>query len=275
MPARPAPDHRATAGGARGADGLRALTTDGYVHVRGRALDERSAFAVARRLVDAAADHEGIAPLAVVGDFVLPPGPAPSRGFQTLHIDFGLPLAPRVVRDIGRYTALHVPAGRGRPTAVTRLVPIADLFAQRPWPGAAELVDRFATYGATHGAWDDTSGYVEGSLARIVDAADAEPSLPSVRTEPGFLCGMEFTDLGAEVAFFTRHGLRLSEVQRDVCLGPGDLLVFDDVAVAHGRDGARAPAELRQWVFGHAELDVPAQRALRDRWLAAMAPGQP
>jgi hypothetical protein len=259
-----------------GVDGLlRALAADGHVHVRDRDLDASAAFALARRLVDGVAARDGTAPLSVIGEFVLPPAGAPSRDFQTLHIDFGLPLDPRVPRDVARFTALHVPADRDRPTAVTRLVPVARLFAARRWPSTAELVDRFAGYGTTHGAWDGASDYAEGSLARIVDAADAAPSLPSVRTEPAFLCGMEFADLRAEVAFFARHGLRVTEVQRDVRLRPGDLLLFDDLAVAHGRDGARAPAELRQWVFGHRRLDVTAQRALRDRWLGAMAPGQP
>jgi hypothetical protein len=262
---------RATVADAAVDEQLRALTTDGYVHVRGCALDEWSAFATARQLVDAAANRSGISPLAVVGDFVLPPGPTRTRGFQTLHIDFGLPLDLRVVRDVARFTALHVPMDRGRPTAVTRLVPVVGLFAQRTWPSFVELLERFAAYGATHGAWDDTSDYAEGSLARIVEAADAEPSLPSVRTEPGFLCGMEFDDVRAEIAFFARHGLRVTEVQRDVRLDAGDLLVFDDLVVAHGRDGSRAPAELRQWVFGHRGLDVTAQRALRDRWLETMA----
>ena len=40
-------------------------------------------------------------PLAVIGDFVIPPsnGP-PSRDFQTLHLDFGIPLVPVAATDV-------------------------------------------------------------------------------------------------------------------------------------------------------------------------------
>jgi hypothetical protein len=46
-------------------------------------------------------------------------------------------------------------------------------------------------YGDSHGAWDNSAGYVEGSLARIVEAALGwTPALPSVKEDPEFLCGI-------------------------------------------------------------------------------------
>ena len=166
-----------------------------------------------------------------------------------------------------------MPPGWGRPTAITRLVPLAPLLAQRAWCTPHELVERFVTYGAARGAWDDADGYTEGSLARIVEAADASARLPSVRTTPGFLCGLEFDDIHDEVAFFVDHGLALADVQVDIRLAPGDVLVFDNLAVAHGRRGARHPAELRQWIFGHRRVDLAAQAQVRDRFLARFGPG--
>jgi hypothetical protein len=108
-------------------------------------------------------------PLEVIGDFVIPPidGP-PSRDFQTLHFDFGLPLIPAAAADLARYTALHVPADVPRSGARTRLVRVDALAAQRTWPDRHELLRRFAAYGDSHGAWADSDGYTEGSLARIV-----------------------------------------------------------------------------------------------------------
>ena len=154
--------------------------------------------------------------------------------------------------------------------AVTRLVPLAALLAQRSWPAPSELVERLRSYGRTHGAWDDEEGYVEGSLARIVEAAAAErpPTLPSVKVEPGFLCGLEFDSLSAELAFFARHGLRIHDAEIEIDLQPGELLLFDNLALAHGRCGTRQPGELRQRVFGH-HLQPADQRKLRDHVLTA------
>jgi hypothetical protein len=68
--------------------------------------------------------------LVLVGDFVLPPlTGAERRDFQTLHFDFGVPLDPRVERDIAHFTALHIPLGASSAVAATRIVPIAVLLS--------------------------------------------------------------------------------------------------------------------------------------------------
>ncbi|MFZ0040462.1 MAG: hypothetical protein WAK93_04085 [Solirubrobacteraceae bacterium] len=208
----------------------------------------------------------------MIGDFVLPPtGGVPTRNFQTLHFDFGLPLDPRFDQDVARYTALYIPADFGSVSAVTRLVPLRPLLSQRAWPPFAELLGGLITYGRTHGAWEDAGGYVEGSLARIVEGAGggSPPRLPSVKADPGFLCGMEFDGLRSEVDFFERHGLCVKEVEVEVDLRPGELLVFDNLALAHGRRGTRRPGELRQRVYGHPHLSRAAQRKLRDQVLSS------
>jgi hypothetical protein len=254
-------------------DDVRQLAEDGFTWIRGRFEDADAAFAVGRSLIDARRGADGAAPLELVGDFALPPpdGP-PSRDFQTLHFDFGLPVNPKVEQDVGRFTALHVPMSFGRVSAVTRVVPLASLLRQRLWPPRQELVARLAAYGRTHGSFDDDRGYVEGSLARLVEAAAPDSALlPSVKAEPGFLCGTEFDSLRAEVRFFADHSLDVEAVQHEVALSPGELLVFDNLAVAHGRRGTRRPGELRQWVFGETGLSVAAQRKLRDDVLAAFA----
>jgi hypothetical protein len=237
----------------------------------------RDAFALAGELVNRRWALEGLATLDVIGDFILPPREGrPTRDFQTLHFDFGLPLDPKVRWDLARYTALYIPAGAPGVSAITRLVPLAPLFRQRAWPSTPELVRGLVAYGRTHGAWDDAVGYVEGSLARLVEAAaGVAPLLPSVKTDPGFLCGMEFESLRAELAFFERHELHVEAVQVEVALAPGELLVFDNLALAHGRRGVRRPGELHQRVFGHRRLGLSAQRRLRDRVLDSFHGAQP
>lgn len=253
-----------------GMDGhLAWLERQGLAWVRRDFDDPEEAFEAARELILARCDADG-EKLEVIGDFVLPPADGPqSRDFQTLHFDFGLPLDPKVAQDVGRYTALHVPRSFGAASAATRLVPLGALLKQRAWPSRDALLARVLAYGRTHGAWDEACGYVEGSLARLIEAVAGSPLLPSVKSEPGFLCGMEFDSLRSEVEFFKRHALSVEDVQIEVRLSPGELLVFDNLALAHGRRGIRKPGELRQRVFGERALGRAEQRELRERVLSA------
>lgn len=215
------------------------MNDHGFAWIDGEFGTAQDAFDVARVLIDVRCAADGSAPLSVIGDFVIPPlGGRETRAFQTLHFDFGLPLDPKVEQDIARYTALYIPCAPVAVSAVTRLVPLRALLRQRTWPAGEELRRRLIAYGRTHGAWDDARGYAEGSLARVIEAAAATaPVLPSVKTAPEFLCGLEFDSLGSELAFFARHCLHVEDVQIDVALRPGELLVFDNLALAHGRRG--------------------------------------
>ena len=253
-------------------DETTALMVCGYVLCDQLLASAEEAFARARWLIEDCDRGEGH--LSIIGDFVLPPsdGP-PSREFQTLHFDFGLPLDPEVNHDVACYTALYIPTDARGVSAATRLVPLGALLSQRAWPRHGELLERLLVYGRTHGGRDGVPGYVEGSLARIVEAAaGTRPELPSVKTDDQFLCGLEFATLGAELSFFARHGLCIEEVAIDVPLGPGELLVFDNLALAHGRRGSRAPGELHQRVFGRRDVEPPGQRELRERVLGAFSP---
>lgn len=245
------------------------LDAEGFLQIDGPFPTSTAAFDAAGALVNGCRLLRGLPAMRVVGDFVIPPvdGTA-SRDFQTLHFDFGLPLDPKVAQDVARYTALHVPAEIAAVHAVTRLVPLAALLGQRAWPPLPELLARLRSYGQTHGAWDDERGYTEGSLARIVEAlaVSGPPILPSVKVEPGFLCGLEFTSLLSELSFFSRYGLRIGSVEIEIALEPGQLLIFDNLAFAHGREGTRQPGELRQRIFGH-HLSPAEQIKVRDQVL--------
>ncbi len=253
------------------------VDSQGFTRITGPFGTRHDADEFSSALVDACRRRNGLPPLSVVGDYMVPPLDAgETRDFQTLHFDFGLPIDPKIDLEVARYTALYIPADIAGVRAITRLVPLVALLGQRSWPPPSELVRRLTTYGQTHGAWDDDNGYVEGSLARIVESATAwhSPLLPSVKIEPGFLCGLEFNGLLAEVAFFERHGLHVDDVEFSVDLQPGELLVFDNLAVAHGRRGSRQPGELSQRMFGHS-LQPAAQKRLRNEVLAAFYSTQP
>lgn len=235
-----------------------------------------AAFARSRELIEERTTSNGDGALSVIGDFILPPpdGEA-SRDFQTLHLDLSIPLHPQRDQDVARYTALSIPRSAVGVTAVTRLVPLEALLGQRWWPDQATLRGNLISYGESHGAWDDQDGYSEGSLARVLEGAAGASQLPSVKSSPGFLCGTEFDNLAAELTFFECLDLDVAAVQVEVPLRPGDLLVFDNLALAHGRRGSRRPGELHQRVYGHRSLSPAAQRELRDRFLAVFGEPQP
>jgi hypothetical protein len=247
-----------------------ALGQNGFVWIRSAFATPAAAFDEAQQLIDecSASGDDGM--LSVIGEFVVPPADGEAtRDVQTLHFDFGVPLRSLRDQDVARYTALFIPRSAIQVTAMTRLVPLPALLGQRRWPERATLLHNLIAYGESHGAWNDADGYSEGSLGRVVEAAAGAPRLPSVKSTPGFLCGMEFDTLAAELSFFESLGLDVDAVQVEVPLRPGDLLVFDNLALAHGRRGSRKPGELHQRIYGHRLLPQAAQDALRDRFLAA------
>ncbi len=254
---------------------LSALRQAGFVWIQSAFATPAAAFARSQELIEECTVAIGQDALSVIGEFILPPpdGEA-TRDFQTLHFDFGLPIRPQHDQDVARYTALSIPRSAVGVTAVTRLVPLEALVRRRRWPDRATLLGNLMAYGESHGAWDDSDGYSEGSLARVVEAAADAARLPSVKSTPGFLCGTEFDSLAAELSFFKRLGLDVDADQLEIPLRPGDLLVFDNLALAHGRRGRRKPGELHQRVYGHRLMPPAAQRTLRDRFLAVFGERQ-
>jgi hypothetical protein len=213
--------------------------------------------------------------LEVVGDFLIPPVGGQSRDFQALHFDFGLPLDPRGPCHVAHYTALYISPAHGPLEAETRLVPLGALLGQRRWATRGELVRRFCDYGVSHGAWDEDFGYSEGILGRLIDAADdGEPVLPSVRATEGFLCGTEFASANEERRFFEHCGLRPDRAETRIRLSPGELLLLDNLALAHGRLGRRSPGELHQRMYGYPCLSTRHQRGIRDKILDRFSPSQ-
>ena len=249
--------------------GAAELVERGFVYLQGAPPDKRAAWVVAREVFDAAAQVERSAlempRLEIVGEFTIPPVGAIRREFQILHIDFGVPIQSCEAVDVVRFTALYVDSRQAPTTAFTRVVPLHALLGQRRWPARRALVAKLRSYGATGQAGP---GHVEGILARLVEAADGCSALPST-ADPAFLCGMEFGSVEAEQAHFARHGLSLDSVERRIALGPGDLLLFDNLAVAHGRVGKRRHEELHQLCVGYRGLDAGRQRAALDSVLDA------
>jgi hypothetical protein len=118
------------------------LHSKGFTRIAGPLGTTRDADEVSGALVDACRLRRGLPPLSVIGSFVVPPPEGrPTRDFQTLHFDFGLPLDPKIRQEVARYTALYVPADVAGVQAVTRLVPLAALLGRAPGarPGSCSI----------------------------------------------------------------------------------------------------------------------------------------
>ena len=201
----------------RAADGSRV----GFVHLPGPFRSVDVAWAAAGDVIESAA---GNASFDVVGEFGrTADGPA-SRSFQNLHIDFGVPLIATRAADVARFTAVHVAADARLTQASTRLVARA---AAGPAPLArSRPADRPLRCLWPHPrAWDGAAGYTEGSLARIIEAEIGDlPVLASVKTTPGFRCGLEFTSLSEEIAFLAHRGVALDGIEQEVHADPGGVV---------------------------------------------------
>lgn len=82
----------------------------GVIWIKGPFVQIDDVWSEARRVVDRVTAGE--APLAILGDFVIPqPGGPPSRDFQTLHFDFGPAARPS---SADRRGPSHRPAYTGR-----------------------------------------------------------------------------------------------------------------------------------------------------------------
>jgi hypothetical protein len=114
-------------------DVWRTVAEHGYAHIARPFVTPEDAWQRADALISEIGSPDGLdAPIQVIGQFVVPPpGSAPSRDFQTLHFDFGIPLLPSAQADVARWTALHVPADCHGITARTRLAPIPAAQSER------------------------------------------------------------------------------------------------------------------------------------------------
>jgi hypothetical protein len=245
------------------------LATHGFVLIAQRFSSVEEAWAAALSVARRARDFgDGASEcLEVVGEFNLPPDGSEQRDFQALHVDFGFPRLGVDAVDLALYTALYIDANHESSGTATRLAPLRHLLRQRAWPAPTLIAEHLRS-----GTGDGRA--VEGVMARIIECVDQSQDLPP--QDDSFLCGMEFSSIDEEERYFRRHGIELQEAEQSVVLGSGDLLLFDNLAIAHGRYGHRAPRELHQLCIGLRAVDRATQaeflEALADRFPANAAP---
>ncbi len=205
----------------------------------------------------------------------VPSGEGGGSPFLGLHFDRGHPLLPKRPESLYLFLALYFARDREPGTAVTRMVSLEKLLARRSWGSFEHVEQRLVAYARSHGSswdWSGDSGHRVSCFARILDALSPEPKLTNFRTTPkeewysASHAGHEFENYEDEEAFYASCGLSLREVEERVVLGPGDLLVLNNLSVIHGRLGVRHSGELHQYLFGL--RDVPASQSIVvRRWI--------
>ena len=226
-----------------------ALLGSGFVWIRSALPSAAAAFAKAEELVEECAALDGHDELTVIGNFILPPPDGePTRDFQTLHFDFGIPLRPLRDQDVARYTALLIPRSAVGVTAMTRLVPLRALLGRRPWPDQATLLNNIVAYGNWHGAWDDADGYrrvASDALSRRRPArrASRASSTPPVSVRDGVRHLAAELSSSRPLGWTSMPSSSRSRCSRATCWS-------STTSPWHGRRGSRRPGELHQRVYG-------------------------
>jgi hypothetical protein len=203
-----------------------------------------------------------------------------TRNFQCLHFDGGIPLLVNSPQDLVLFTALYLPKTGTPSSASTRFIDLDAITQQARWGTLPHLEDRLTTYWKNLGSswnWDDDRSYKESCFARIVDAFSGTEELTNFRKTPqsewskASREGNEFGSIEDESAFFKRHGIEIEAVAKSIKLQPGQLILFDNTRMVHGRVGRRKKHEIFQMSYGLKNVSEDASREFATQFLLSFA----
>ncbi len=256
----------------------RAFDEQGFVLVKDvRNLDE--AYAVVERLIGSIepsrvplhAAYRGHMQLAKV-DLIPVCHDIVPRTFQALHFDMGQPLVPDWSQSIYLALVLYRPPDSAPSIAETRVVHLPRLLAQKKFGARVLVRERLIDYVRRFG-----DGWVEpqavntlrlACFARFLDAVTGRHELT------GFIdytTGQWFSENGrdgetAEAEYYRACGLDIRAAEERIRIGPGEMLIVDNIRCVHGRVGPRAPREIYQLLYGVKSASASMIEAGRD-WL--------
>lgn len=183
-----------------------------------------------------------------------------STGFQALHWDMGQPFfneQPQTLYTIG---ALYRPLGDRNSNAKTRMVSLSPLLNQKSFGSKEEVKEKLLAYVKEHGdGWMKPTPVNTHRLACFARVLDALTNQKALCHEIDTMIGQCFTyDTSAsgtkgfeeEIAFFKDAGVDLNNVEEQIEILPGQMLVYDNMRTVHGRIGKREPKELINFLFG-------------------------
>lgn len=190
--------------------------------------------------------------------------------FQCLHFDYGLPVLAYGEQPLYGVVALYKTPCSERSPSQTRIVRLDALKKATSALGHGEVERRLREYVAEYGdGWRLPEPANTGRISiflRFVEAIFSQKKFASLieSDSANFLIdatqeiGLQTSGIEAERLLLQGLGVDLRSGEERVCLEPGDMLLFDNLAVVHGRIGRRQPRELWQMLFGLRSLSSSA-----------------
>ena len=192
---------------------------------------------------------------------------------MSLHFEMGLPLIP--TEDVSRVHALiclYIPKGENASDVATRLLSIDGLLNK-----TQNVESNLVKYCKKNGAgWKDFNSGRLLCAAQLFDAMQENCELGYMRedriAEWFNKDAKRASQNGAqkEIDFFAKFRINLRAKEKSFILQPGDLLIVDNLRVAHGRRGRRPAEELVQYLYGARDVtrdEIDAIRALTVKFL--------
>jgi uncharacterized protein YdcH (DUF465 family) len=183
-----------------------------------------------------------------------------STGFQALHWDMGQPFVddqPQTMYTVG---ALYRPLGERNPLAKTRLVSLDKLFKQKQFGTTKQVKQDLLHYVERYGdGWTHPEPVNTKRIACFARILDSFQSPHQLCEEKESMIGQCFSyddnkdggfGLQQEQNFFLKAGIDLSSIEEQIEIKPGQMLIYDNLRIVHGRIGERQPKELFNFLFG-------------------------
>lgn len=179
------------------------------------------------------------------------------NGCQALHFDMGMPFLPLENEKQAMVTliGLYQPIDSLPSKAKTRVLPLKGLL--KDWNISEKEEEQLKDYLENHG--DGPREYNSKRLQLFARFLDAVKGYQELKNDGDKSMAKWFSDekdseglrsLEREYSFYQNHGLNLKNLEEQIQIEPGQMLIIDNTRVVHGRIGQRQRAELYQFMMG-------------------------
>lgn len=178
--------------------------------------------------------------------------------FVALHFEMGAPLiAIDDQTTVCSLMGLYFPHDSEPNEVRTRTLHLGGLLSSHRWPDEREVEDALKFYAENYGdGWGDYSTGRLSCVARLLDGAVSDNELSFMKSFKETDCFNRSADgewvdgYQEEIDYFLSHGFLIETWEKRYTLRPGDLLIIDNLRVAHGQIGQREPEEIYQFIYG-------------------------
>ena len=180
--------------------------------------------------------------------------------YQVLHLDMGQPIISNIPQDMYLITALYREKAKSQTTAKTRIMNLLGFFKHSRWGNKKQIEKRLINYAQKYGdGWSYPEKFNTQRLACFARVVDAVADTTDLSQDIDKTMGQWFRDkerldvdesMKNEYEFYARKGINLGDYETFIQLKPGQVLLFDNTRVAHGRAGKRNAKEVWQIMYG-------------------------